>query len=112
MAELFPDLAPRIEKMIEGFRDPMTLFRDRTVYFWQQKGSYSIKAVLPALVPELSYDGLDVADGDMAMGAYYDMCATQDPQEAARIRKALLEYCGLDTMAMVRIVEKLREMAQ
>jgi len=111
MAGLFPDLAPRIEKMIEGFRDPMTLFRDRTVYLWQQKGSYSIKAVLPALVPELSYDGLDVADGDMAMGAYYDMCATQDPQEVARIRKALLEYCGLDTMAMVRIVEKLRKMA-
>lgn len=110
LAEHFPDRAERIARLLESFRDPMSLFQSRSVYLWQQKGSYSIKAVLPHLVPELSYDGLEVADGDMAMGAYRAMAAAGDPQELARIRQALLEYCSLDTMAMVRIVEKLREM--
>lgn len=110
LAEHFPDKMERIARLLESFRDPMSLFQSRSVYLWQQKGSYSIKAVLPHLVPELSYDGLDVADGGMAMGAYRAMAAVGDPQELARIRQALLEYCGLDTLAMVRIVEKLREM--
>jgi len=111
LAQHLPQYAARIGRLLESFHDPIELFQSRSVYFWQQKGSSSIKDVLPLIVPELSYDGMDVADGDMAMTAYYDMCATKDPQEVARIRKALLEYCGLDTMAMVRIVEKLRVMA-
>lgn len=111
LAQPLPAHAPRIERMLENFRDPMTLFQSRAVYLWQQKGSYSIKAVLPHLVPGLSYEGLDVADGDMAMTAYYDMCAAEDPEELEHIRAALLEYCGLDTLAMVKIVERLREMA-
>ena len=106
-----PRHTARIGDLIGSFRDPMSLFRERSVYLWQQKGSYSIKAVLPVLIPELRYDGLEVANGEMAMGAYHDMRTAKNPQELARIRKALLEYCGLDTLAMVRIVEKLREMA-
>ena len=111
LAEHLPRHAQRIERMLESFRDPMSLFQARSVYLWQQKGSYSIKAVLPILVPELTYDGLEVADGTMAMSAYRAMAEARDPQERERIRKALLEYCKLDTLAMVRIVEKLREMA-
>lgn len=111
LAEHLPRHAPRIARLLEAFRDPMSLFRSRSVYLWQQKGSYSIKAVLPHLVPELTYDGLEVANGDMAMGAYRAMSEARDPLDLARIRNALLEYCKLDTLAMVRIVEKLREMA-
>lgn len=107
-----PQHAPRIKSMLEAFRDPMTLFRRRSVYLWQQKGYYSIKAVLPLLVPDLTYEGLDVAGGEMAMGAYYAMCNTKDPQDLARLRNALLQYCALDTLAMVRIVEKLRDLAK
>jgi hypothetical protein len=110
LAVHLPQYAERIGRLLESFHDPITLFQARSVYFWQQRGSSSIKDVLPLLVPELSYEGMEVADGGMAMTAYYDMCATQDPQEQARIRKALLEYCGLDTLAMVRIVDKLRDM--
>ena len=75
-------------------------------------GSYSIKAVLPALIPELSYDGMEISNGGMAMNAYSTMCETEDPEELESIRKALLEYCGLDTLAMVKIVEKLREISK
>lgn len=112
LAEHLQQHAARIGRLLESFRDPMTLFRARSVYLWQQKGSYSIKAVLPHLVPELTYDGLEVANGEMAMSAYRAMSAAKDPQELARIRRALLDYCGLDTLAMVRIVERLKEMAE
>jgi hypothetical protein len=70
--------------------------------------SYSIKEVLPAMVPELSYAGLVIADGMAAMQAYHDMCALEDPEALARLRQAMLEYCRLDTLAMVRILETLR----
>ena len=46
------------------------------------------------------------------MDAYSAMCQTEDPKELERIQKALLEYCRLDTLGMVRIVEKLKEIAR
>ncbi len=45
----------------------------------------------------------------MAMEAYHQMCSTDDSGEIGRIRKALLEYCRQDTLGMVRILEKLKE---
>jgi hypothetical protein len=72
-------------------------------------GSYSLKFVLPSLVPGLSYDEMEISNGGMAMDAYSAMCQTEDPKELEKIRKALLEYCGLDTLGMMRILEKLRE---
>jgi len=74
------------------------------------RGSYSIKAVLPAMVPELSYEGLSVADGMMAMRAYHEMCVLEDPVVLAELRRGLLEYCELDTLAMVRILGELGKM--
>ncbi|HME41566.1 MAG TPA: hypothetical protein VKF36_00655 [Syntrophorhabdales bacterium] len=46
----------------------------------------------------------------MAMQAYFAMCAAEDPSEVNRIRKTLLEYCKLDTLGMVRLLEKLRSL--
>jgi hypothetical protein len=71
------------------------------------RGSYSIKEVLPAMVPELSYDGMEVADGMAAMQAYHDMCAMEPGAELDRLRAAMLEYCRLDTLGMVRILGEL-----
>lgn len=107
LAEAFPDLADDINIRIENIRDLMVPFRKRDVYRWQMRGSYSIKAVLPALVPELSYEGLSVSDGLMAMRVYHAMCKTDNPDKLAELREGLLEYCRLDTLAMVRILEKL-----
>lgn len=112
LATLFPIHQQRIEGFISNIRDLMVPFRSRDVYFWQMKGSYSIKEVLPALVPDLSYEGLDIAHGGMAMEAYHRMCTVVDSQEVERIRTALLEYCKLDTLAMVRILERLRELSK
>ncbi len=93
--------------------DLMQPFKIRDIYLWEAKGSYSIKPILPLLAPELSYKHLvGVANGGDAMDAYYTMNSTEDAEELAMIRKQLLEYCKLDTEAMVRILERLREMVQ
>jgi hypothetical protein len=108
LAEMFPAYQNRIERMIDNFCDLMVPFRNRTIYLWQAKGSYSIKEVLPAFVPELTYEGLEIADGGAAMDAWHVMNSVSDPVELARVRAALWEYCKLDTLAMVRILERMR----
>lgn len=105
----FPEYGKGIDSIINNLQDLMIPFKNQHYYSWQMKGSYSIKAVLPVLVPELGYDGLEVSDGDMAMLAFRKMCESNEPTEVENIRKALLEYCKLDTLGMVRIVERLKE---
>jgi hypothetical protein len=107
LATAFPDLADDINARIENIRDLMVPFKKRDVYRWQMRGSYSIKEVLPALVPDLSYKDLTVSDGTMAMRGYHEMCKTDDPEKIAELRHGLLEYCRLDTLAMVKILNKL-----
>ncbi len=111
LADLFPDLADDLYKRIDNVRDLMVPFKKRHLYRWSMRGSYSIKEVLPALVADLSYEGLSVADGGMAMLAYHEMCAAK-PERLAEIRRDLLEYCALDTLAMVRILGVLRRVAK
>ena len=107
LAELFPQQKKKIENIINNVVDLMAPFKNRDIYHWQMNGSFSLKAVLPAMVPELSYEHLDVCDGGMAMEAYAAMNQTDDNKEIARIRKNLLEYCQMDTLAMIEILKKL-----
>ena len=73
-------------------------------------GSSSIKVVLPALVSDLSYQGLGIADGNTASRRYLQTVTSQLPaEECATVYADLREYCGMDTMAMVRLLEVLRE---
>ena len=79
------------------------------VYHPAFAGSFSLKDVLPALVPELTYEGMAVANGQDAGIAWQSLVKeTLDQTERDRIRKALLEYCGKDTLALVRLLETLR----
>lgn len=103
----FDHLADSIEQIQERMVDLMTPFR-KNYRLPAMQGSYSIKYVLPALVPELSYDSLTIGNGGDASAAFYNLKHMEDESEKQAIRNALLEYCGLDTMAMVRIVEKLK----
>ena len=64
--------------------------------------------MLPALVPEMPYAGLEVADGQAAGLAWESLVHSGlDGEQEGRIKKALREYCRQDTLGMVRIVEKL-----
>jgi Domain of unknown function(DUF2779). len=111
LATQYPKHKKIIGKWIDNIQDLMVPFRQMDVYFWKFKGSYSIKNVLPVLVPKLSYEGLEIADGGAAMDAYHQMCAAKDnPEALAQIRENLLAYCKLDTLAMVRILETLGEL--
>ena len=79
------------------------------VYHPAFAGSFSLKAVLPALVPEMSYGGMEIANGQDA-GLAWESLVRGGLSEAERQqkRKELLDYCGQDTMAMVRLLEKLK----
>jgi len=71
------------------------------------KGSYSTKYVLPALVPELSYDGLPIKEGGTASNTFLSMVNGTFQGDLEETKRQLLEYCKLDTFAMVKILEKL-----
>jgi len=77
------------------------------------KGSWSIKNVLPVMVPELSYQDMEIGKGDQAMMAWRDMInGDLVESEKKKIKEALLKYCQLDTLGMVRIFQKLCGMYQ
>lgn len=74
------------------------------------KGSWSIKNVLPVMVPELSYQDMQIGKGDQAMMAWWEMVSGKMPAaELEKTREALLKYCELDTWAMVKIWESLQQ---
>jgi hypothetical protein len=104
LAERLTELERPLMAISERIVDLLPITRNH-YYHPSQEGSWSIKKVLPAIVPELSYHALDgVQDGGMAMEAYLE--AIQPGTTAARrdeIRLQLLEYCKLDTYAMIGI---------
>lgn len=112
LGEAFPERNAEVQAVIANLRDLMVPFRAKAIYHWQLNGSYSIKAVLPALVPGLSYAELEVNNGEMAASTWLQMHNESDGKLAAGLRQQLLEYCHLDTLAMVRILEKMREMVK
>ena len=82
------------------------------VYHPKFAGSFSLKAVLPALVPEMSYAGMEVANGQDAGLAWESLVRSGlDQAERDRFEKALREYCGQDALAMVKLVDRLRLMS-
>jgi len=75
------------------------------------KGSWSLKVVVPVMVPELSYEGMEIGKGDQAMTAWWSLInGNFSDEEAERTKTALLAYCKLDTWAMVKIWEKIFEL--
>jgi Domain of unknown function(DUF2779) len=109
LAHQFPDLEPALTQIHHNIIDLMTPFKEHWIYYKAMNGSYSIKTVLPALLPELSYDNLTIKDGQGASSAYLQLSQTQDPHIQKTVTQALLDYCYLDTYAMVKILELLRQ---
>ena len=72
-------------------------------------GSFSLKSVLPALVPDMTYEGMEVAEGTQAGLAWDKMLRGQvDDAERERLREALLGYCKQDTLALARLLNSLQ----
>ena len=109
IARDFPQYANDIEERLTRIKDLMMPFQKKYYYVPEMKGSYSIKNILPALVPEMSYRGMDISEGGEAMIAFESLLNENDPKAREKIRKNLLEYCKMDTMVMVKILTVLLE---
>jgi hypothetical protein len=106
LAARYPDLAAGLAALDERIVDLHPPTR-RHYYHPAMLGSWSIKAVLPTVAPELSYRALgEVQDGLAAQHAYVEAIqpATTDARRAS-LRRALLDYCRQDTLALVKLVE-------
>ena len=109
LAERFPRLSPDLLAIVDRVVDLLPIARKR-YYHPDQHGSWSIKAVLPTVCPDLSYDSLDgVQHGQAAQGAFLEAIAPgTTPERKTEIERQLLAYCELDTSAMVRLWEFFR----
>jgi len=115
MAALFPDLDRHLMDIHDHMCDLMIPFQQKSYYMKAMQGSYSIKFVLPALFPDdpsLDYGNLDgIHNGDEASNMFLAM-RDMSEQEVEIWRARLLKYCRLDTFAMVKLWEKLCEVAR
>ena len=109
LAEVFPIYSKAIKDIVIRLKDLMMPFQKKWYYTPEMKGSYSIKFVLPALVPELSYNELEIKEGGKASNTFLSMVNGSFKGDTAKVRSQLLEYCKLDTYAMVKILERLKK---
>lgn len=107
----FEDLAEEIEERINRIKDLMVPFEKRYYYSPLQRGKYSIKVVLPILVPDMSYKNLEIQDGEMAMEAFKDLGSMQ-PDEQIITRRNLKKYCEQDVRAMIEIIGALHKLCE
>jgi hypothetical protein len=107
----FPEYEADLMNIHGRIVDLMNPFRpsQAVVYSEAFAGSYSIKKVLPIMVPELSYQNLQIQEGGTASFMYGQMM-TLDEEARAQLRKDLLAYCHLDTLAMVKIWQRVEEL--
>jgi predicted RecB family nuclease len=108
LAAWFPEFAGRIKNIKRRLWDLLPVMR-KHVYHPAFAGSYSLKDVLPALVPGMTYAGMQVAEGQGAGIAWESLVrGGLDQAERETTQKALLAYCRQDTLALVRFLERLR----
>ena len=110
MAKFYSEYTEFLEGVNERVDDLMIPFAkmwffDKDFFF-----SASVKKVLPALIPELTYKDLDVSDGLLARRVWTEtILMSKNPEQKEKILSDLSTYCTLDTLAMVRILEVLRK---
>ena len=116
LAVLCPDMAKDLLALNERFVDLAHPFQYKHYYHPKFNGRYSIKVVLPTLFPndpELDYKKLgSVQNGGDTMDTFANLYLLKDQSKRDEIRKDLLAYCRLDTLAMVRIWEKLHKVVK
>jgi uncharacterized protein DUF2779 len=113
MQQAVPQLAAELATLQEKLLDLYPVMRN-CVYHPGFNGSYSLKAILTPLVPQLSYDDLVIVDGRVASVeiARLLFVAGKIPRhEHDRVRQDLLNYCERDTWATVKLLERLQELA-
>ena len=113
LAKFKPEYEDKLLNLLPRFEDLIEPFRNLGVYHYNFNGSFSIKSVLPALFPNdesLNYKNLGlIQNGGDAMDTYAKLHLINDEKLKEQIKRDLLKYCELDTFAMVKLLEKLKE---
>lgn len=108
--ELLPEFKPWLRRVTPRVVDLLLPFRGFRYHHPAQHGSNSMKAVLPALTGK-SYEHLAIQEGGAASREFLRVTHRQvTDAERRRVRRDLEEYCGLDTLGMVQIVDKLKRL--
>jgi len=108
LAQQFPNYSDHLMNIHDNVMDLMVPFQQKYYYTKEMKGSYSIKNVLPALIPGSPYSKMDISDGVKASISYKSLSSLKDVTKKEKIKKDLKTYCRQDTQAMVDILEHLR----
>jgi len=110
LGKAFPEYADWVEGVLDRMADLLAPFRNFHYYHPAQKGSASLKAVLPALTGK-GYDELEINNsGDASLAFQQVTYGDVSEDERRKVRKSLEEYCGRDTEGMIWVVERLGEM--
>jgi predicted RecB family nuclease len=109
LAEDFPQYRDQLLALFGRVKDLHAIIR-KNYYHPGFHGSFSLKSVVPALLPEMSYENLAIQEGQQAGLEYLRMIdSATSVEERGRIKSALLAYCGQDTLTMVKLREVLLE---
>ena len=111
LAAAFPQYANALDDIISRLVDLLSIVKGN-YYHPDFHGSFSIKSVLPAIAPDLGYDDLEIADGQLASIWYARALATADSTQRHRIFDNLRDYCARDTLAMVELRRALLALTQ
>ena len=107
LAEYFPQLRSDLLLIIDRFKDLCAIIK-KHFYHPEFHGSFSLKSVLPAIVPDMDYQRLAIQEGNQASLEYLRMLdPSVSSEEKERIKKELFVYCGYDTLALVKIRDEL-----
>ena len=115
LANACPELAANLRIMTPRFIDLLIPFRGLMYYHPDFNGNFSIKSILPAMFPddeEADYQRLEVQDGRMAMSVYAGLAQIDSAEDRRKVRESLLAYCRLDTLAMVKIWQRLATLVE
>jgi len=105
LAEQLPEFAPKLQAILDRLVDLHPVVKTN-YYHPNMLGSWSLKAVLPTIAPDIDYSALEeIQEGTAASNAYLEAIdSSTSPERREQLRTRLLEYCRLDTEAMVRVV--------
>lgn len=112
LAAFLPQYSERLVNASARLKDLHAVIKTH-YYHPQFHGSFSLKSVLPVVVPSMDYGSLAIQEGQLASVEYLRMLdPTTPPEERAKIKRDLLSYCAHDTLAMVKIREELLRRAE
>jgi hypothetical protein len=112
LGKLYPEYAAAIHERMQRMVDLETPFKNDWYYHPGMQGGYSMKNILPALVPALSYEQISIRDGMDAMYVYQQLMYETDPAKKIKSTQDLLAYCQMDTLGLYEVFRYLERVVE